>query len=132
MNPEADIREGVPVVDATGRRIGHVEQLRDGHFLLTHTPLVPLVKEHIVVDVAESVASVDAGGVHLRHTRDELLERQMRPPEVQSSRQVPPGEDPRSVRRGDEDRRPLDGDDLETRRTDVAPSRNLGPDPLGV
>jgi hypothetical protein len=112
MTSAAEIREGMAVFDETGRKIGEVEDLRDGHFFLTHTPTIPLVKERIAVDAAASVASVDADGVHLRHDRLELLARQMRPPESQSSRQVAPGEDASSIRRGDEDRRPLDTDDI--------------------
>ena len=107
-----ELREGMAVFDEAGRRMGYVEDLRDGHFFLTHATLIPLVKERIVVDAAASVASVDADGAHLRHDRQELLARQMRPPDAQSSRQVAPGEDVSSVRRGDEDRRELDQDDF--------------------
>jgi hypothetical protein len=113
MDPEAEIREGMAVFDPAGRRIGDVEAIGHRHFFLAHTPPLPLLKELIVVDVAASVTSVDADGVHLRHAREELLGRQMRPPEVQSSRQVQPGEDPSSVHRGQEDRRPLDAGDVE-------------------
>lgn len=109
MDSGAELREGMAVFDATGRRLGQVEDLRDGHFFLTRTSLV---KERIVVDAAASVAFVDAEGVHLRSNREELLARQMRPPEEMSSRQVALGEDAASVRRGDEDRRELDADDL--------------------
>jgi hypothetical protein len=111
-----DIREGMAVFDSTGRRTGHVESLREGHFFLVYEPTVPLVKERIVVNVADSVAGVDKDGVHLRHERLELLSRQMRPRESQSSVQVAPGEDVSSLHRGDEDRRPLDADDLREQR----------------
>ena len=110
-----ELREGMAVFDAAGRRVGHVEDLRHGHFFLTRETLIPLVKERIVVDASVSVASVDADGAHLRHDRQELLARQMRPPEAQSSRQVAPGQDVSSIHRGDEDRRELDADDLRQR-----------------
>lgn len=97
------------VFDVTGRKLGRVEDLRDGHFFLTHALLVT---ERIVVDAAVSVAYVDAQGVHLRSDREDLLTRLTRPPESQSSRQVAPGEDATSIHRGDEDRRPLDADDV--------------------
>jgi len=97
------------VFDVTGRKLGKVQDLRDGHFFLTHTSLV---KERIVVDAAASVASVDADGVHLRSDREELLARQMRAPETQSSGQVGQGEDAGHLRRGDEDGRQLDADEL--------------------
>ena len=103
------------VFDASGRRIGSVESISDRHFFLTREPLLPLVKERIVVDASASVASVDANGVHLRHDRQELLAQHMRPRDAQSSRQVSPGEDTSSIRRGDEDHRPLDADDLKAR-----------------
>ncbi len=108
MDAQAELREGLAVFDPSGRVIGEVEDLRDGHFFLTREPAIPLVKERIVVDAAASVASVDADGVHLRHDREELLRRQLRPAEVLSSRQVAPGEDPSHLHRGDEDRRPAD------------------------
>jgi hypothetical protein len=104
------------VFDASGHRIGYVEALSDGHFFLTREPLLPLVKERIVVEASASVVSVDAGGVHLRHDRQELLAHQMRPAHSQSSRQVSAGEDTSSIRRGDEDNRPLDRDDLEAKK----------------
>jgi hypothetical protein len=107
-----EIREGMAVFDASGHCIGDVEALTDGYFFLTREPLLPLVKERIVVDASASVVSVDASGVHLRHDRQELLARQMRPPNAQSSRQVSPGEDASSIHRGDEDHRPFDVDDL--------------------
>ncbi|HSP20563.1 MAG TPA: hypothetical protein VLQ79_13660, partial [Myxococcaceae bacterium] len=97
------------VFDVTGRHLGKVEDLRERHFFLT---LTSLVKERIVVDAEASVASVDATGVHLRSDREELLSRQMRPQEVQSSRQVGPGEDAGQLRRGDEERRQLDPDEV--------------------
>ena len=112
MDSESALREGMAVFDMTGRRVGRVEDLRDGHFFLTHVPLLPLVRERIVVDAAASVARVDADGVHLRADRHELLARQIRAPEEKSSRQVAPGADASGVRRGDEDRRPLDSDDV--------------------
>ena len=111
-----EIREGMAVFDASGHRIGYVEILGDEHFFLTHEPPIPLVKERIVVDAAASVASVNASGVHLRHDRQELLAHQTRPPDAKSSRQVSPGEDTSSIRRGDEDHRPLDADDLQKQR----------------
>lgn len=104
------------VFDGSGRPIGYVESLSGGHFFLTREPLLPLVKERIVVDASASVASVDANGVHLRHDRQELLAHHMRPRGAQSSRQVSPGEDTSSIRRGDEDHRPLDADDLREER----------------
>jgi hypothetical protein len=100
------------VFDASGHRIGYVEVLSDGHFFLTREPVLPLVKERIVVDASASVVSVDATGVHLRHDRQELLAHGTRPADAKSSRQVSPGEDTASVHRGDEDHRPLDADDL--------------------
>ncbi len=109
MDSQAQIREGMAVFDVTGRQLGRVEDLRDGHFFLTRALLV---KERIVVDAAASVAYVDEQGVHLRSDREDLLTRLTRPPEAQSSRQVAPGEDATSVHRGDEDRRQLDADDL--------------------
>ena len=111
-----EIREGMAVFDASGHRIGYVEIVSDEHFFLTHEPLLPLVKERIVVDAAASVASVNASGVHLRHDRQELLAHQMRPAHAKSSHQVSPGEDTSSIRRGDEDHRPLDADDLKEQR----------------
>jgi len=107
-----EIREGMTVFDATGRNVGHVETLADGHFFLTHDSTIPLVRERIVVDAEASVASVEADGVHLRHDRQELLSMNSRPRDSKSSHQVAPGEDVSSVRRGDEDHRPLDHDDL--------------------
>jgi len=96
------------VFDAGGHSVGYVESPSNGYFFLTRESLLPLVTERIVVDVSASVVSVDARGVHLRHDRPELLARQARPPGAQSSRQVSPGEDTSTIRRGDEDRRPLD------------------------
>jgi len=107
-----EIREGMAVFDPTGRRMGRVETLRNGHFFLTHETLIPLVQERIVVDADRSVVSVDVDGVHLRHDRRDLVALHARPRDAQSSRQVAPGEDISSVHRGDEDRRPLDHDDL--------------------
>jgi len=112
----AEIREGLAVLDSTGRRIGTVETPTEGYFFLTHDSKIPLVRERIVVDVAASVHSVDDEGVHLRHDREELLARQLRPRDTKSSRQVAPNEDVSSVHRGDEDRRPLDADDLRQQR----------------
>lgn len=114
MDPGSELREGMAVYDVAGRHLGKLEDLRDGHFFLTRAFLV---KERIVVDAAASVAFVDADGVHLRSDRRELLARQMRPPESQSSRQVGPGEDAGSLHRGDEDRRQLDADDLRRAQT---------------
>jgi hypothetical protein len=112
------IREGMAVFDSTGKRAGRVEALRSGHFFLTRETLIPLVQERIVVDAALSVASVDADGVHLRHDRQELLTLNARPRDAQSSHQVAPGEDISAVHRGDEDRRPLDHDDVRAQRLD--------------
>lgn len=116
------------VFDPSGRRIGYVESLHNGHFFLTRETLLPLVRERIVVDASASVASVDAQGAHLRHDRQELLGRQLRPPEARSSHQLSPGEDPSSIRRGDEDRRPLDSDDPRAERR-AADERHTGPSP---
>ena len=113
-----DIREGMEVFDPTGRNIGHVEIVRNGHFFLTHDTLIPVVRERIVVDARTSVASVDAAGVHLRHDRLGLLSLNARPLDSKSSHEVAPGEDVSAVHRGDEDRRPLDHDDLRTQRND--------------
>ncbi|MGZ3446325.1 MAG: hypothetical protein ACXWLG_13145 [Myxococcaceae bacterium] len=96
------------VFDVAGRQLGRVEDLHGGHFFLTRALLVT---ERIVVDAAASVAYVDDRGVHLRSDREDLLTRRTRPPETKSSRQVAPGEDAASIRRGDEDRRQLDADD---------------------
>ena len=112
------------VFDASGHRIGYVEALSEGHFFLTREPALPLVKERIVVEASASVVSVDATGVHLRHDRQELLAHQMRPPQSQSSRQVSPGEDTSSIHRGDEDRRPLDADDLREKQKTSGGPRN--------
>ena len=111
-----EIREGMAVFDPPGRCLGSVETPQGGYFFLAHESKIPLVKERIVVDAGASVASVDARGVHLRHDREQLLTRQLRPRDSQSSRQVAPGEDVSSVHRGDEDRRPLDHDDLRAQR----------------
>jgi hypothetical protein len=111
-----EIREGMAVFDSAGRRVGHVEASRHGHFFLTHEAAIPLSKERIVVDADASVASVDKDGVHLRHDRQELLALSIRPRDSQSSRQVAPGEDVSSVHRGDEDRRPLDTGELREQR----------------
>ena len=111
-----EIREGMTVFDASGHQIGYVESLTEDHFFLTREPVLPLVKERIVVDASASVVSVDASGVHLRHDRQDLLARQMRAPDSQSSRQVSPGQDTSSIHRGDEDHRPLDADDLRERQ----------------
>lgn len=113
----AEIQEGLAVLDSTGRRIGSVETPTGAYFFLTHDSN-PLVRERIVVDVVASVDSVDDEGVHLRHDREELLARQMRPRDAKSSRQVAHGEDVSSVHRGDEDRRPLDADDLRQQRSE--------------
>ena len=122
-----DIREGMAVFDPNGRRVGEVETFRNGHFFLTHEPLIPLVKERIVVDAATSVASVNADGVHLRHDRQGLLALNMRAPDAQSSHQVAPGEDISAVRRGDEDHRPLDQDDLRAQRRDREDRADVSP-----
>jgi hypothetical protein len=105
---KAGLREGATVFDPSGHRIGHVESPTEGHFFVTHTPLVPLVTERIVVDVAASVERVDAAGVHLRHDTHQLLLRQLRPPESLSSHQLEPGEDPTQLHRGDEDHRSVE------------------------
>ena len=99
----AEIREGQAVLDSTGRRIGVVETPTGAYFFLTHDTKIPLVRERIVVDVEASVDSVDDEGVHLRHDREELLARQLRPRDAKSSHQVAHGEDVSSVHRGDED-----------------------------
>jgi hypothetical protein len=109
---ERDITEGMAVLDSTGRNVGRVEAPTGGYFFLTHDTKIPVVRERIVVDVEASVESVDDDGVRLRHDREELLAQQSRPRDAKSSRQVAPGEDVSSVHRGDEDRRPLDADDL--------------------
>ncbi len=126
MDWQAQIREGMAVFDVTGRKLGRVEDLRDGHFFLTRALLVT---ERIVVDAAASVASVDDRGVHLRSDRDELLTRRVRPPETQSFRQVAPGEDATGIHRGDEDRRQLDSDDV--RREEKAARGPGGRGPMG-
>ena len=113
-----DVREGMMVFDPAGRNIGHVESLRDGHFFLTHDSLIPVVRERIVVDARTSVASVDAAGVHLLQDRLGLLTLNARPRDSKSSHEVAPGEDISAVHRGDEDRRPLDHDDLRAQRSD--------------
>jgi hypothetical protein len=93
------------VFDPSGHLIGEVEALTEGHFFVTHTPRLPLVKERIVVDAASSVERVDADGVHLRHDPHQLLLRQLRPHESLSSHQLRAGEDPTQLHRGDEDHR---------------------------
>ena len=110
-----EIQEGMAVFDPAGRPVGHVESFQGGYFFLTHEPKIPLLTERIAVDAK---ASVDRSGVHLRYDRQELLARQVRPRDAQSSRQVAPGEDISSVHRGDEDHRPLDNDDLRAQRRD--------------
>ncbi len=100
------------VFDTTGRRVGEVEAPTGEHFFLARDSKIPVVRERIVVDVEASVESVDDEGVHLRHDRQELLARQTRPRDAKSSHQVLSGDDVSSVRRGDEDHRPLDADDL--------------------
>ena len=127
------IREGMAVFDPPGKHLGQVEAPVEtpngGYFFLTHESKIPLVTERIAVEVDASVATVDDRGVHLRHNRDELLARQLRPRESKSSRQVAPGEDVSSVHRGDEDQRPLDHDDVKAQRqekegrADVSPMR---------
>ena len=89
------------------------------YFFLTHDTKIPLVRERIVVDVEASVASVDDEGVHLRHDREELLARQLRPRDAKSSRQVAHGEDVSSVHRGDED-----GEGRSTRTTSGSTDRS--------
>ncbi len=111
-----EIHEGMTVFDTAGRDVGFVEIVRNGHFFLTHDTKIPLVRERIVVDADTSVASVDAKGVHLRYDRQELLLMKARPRDSKSSHQVAPGEDVSSVHRGDEDRRPLDHEDLRAQR----------------
>ena len=113
-----EIREGMTVFDPAGRNVGHVEIMRNGHFFLTRDTLIPVVRERIVVDADTSVASVDAAGVHLRYDRQGLLLMKSRPRDSKSSHEVAPGEDVSSVRRGDEDRRPLDHDDARAQRQD--------------
>ena len=113
-----EIHEGMAVFDPAGRNIGHVEVIRNGHFFLTHDTLIPVVRERIVVDADTSVTRVDAAGVHLRHNRLGLLSMKARPPDSKSSHEVAPGQDISSVHRGDEDRRPLDHDELNAQRKD--------------
>jgi len=108
MKGKAGLREGMVVFDPSGHPIGTVESPTDGHFFVTHTPLVPLVTERIVVDAEASVARVDAAGVHLRHDTHQLLVRQSRPLESLSSHQLEPGEDPSQLHRGDEDHRSVE------------------------
>jgi len=122
-----EIQEGMAVFDPAGRPVGHVESFQGGYFFLTHEPKIPLLTERIVVDANASVASVDRSGVHLRYDRQELLARQMRPRDAQSSRQVAPGEDISSVHRGDEDHRPLDNDDLRAQRRDREGRADVSP-----
>ena len=112
----AELREGMPVFDPSGRRVGVVESLRSGYFFLTHTSFVPLVQDRIVVNAADSVERVDELGVHLRHDRQDLLAHQMRPPEAKNLREVSPGEDVSHLQRGDEERRQLDRGDLKDRK----------------
>jgi len=100
------------VFDTTGRNVGRVEAPTGEYFFLTHDSKIPVVRERIVVDVEASVESVDEDGVHLRHDREELLAQQARPRDAKSHHEVAPGEEVSSVHRGDEDRRPLDADDL--------------------
>jgi hypothetical protein len=82
-----------------------------------------------VVDADASVSSVDEAGVHLRHDRQQLLARQMRPPETKSSHQVAAGEDVGSLHRGDEDSRPLDSDDVRGEQ-DVQQGQHTGFTPM--
>ena len=93
-----------------------METPTDGYFFLAYYSRFLWCRERIVVDVEASVRTVDDEGVHLRHDCEELLARQMRPRDTKSSRQVAPGEDVLSVHRGDEDRRPLDADDVRQQR----------------
>ena len=129
MNWQGKIQDGMAVFDPSGRRVGEVEAFSNGHFFVTHEMLIPLAKERIVVDADASVLSVEADGVHLRHDRQELLTLNVRPRDSQSSHQVAPGEDVSSLHRGDEDRRPLDADDVRAQRreqegrADVSPMR---------
>lgn len=113
-----EIHEGMTVFDPAGRNVGHVEIVRNGHFFLTRDTLIPVVRERIVVDADTSVASVDDAGVHLRQDRQGLLLMNSRPRDSKSSRQVAPGEDISGVHRGDEDRRPLDHDDMRAQQKD--------------
>ena len=112
----AELREGMPVFDPSGRRIGVVESLRNGHFFLTHTSFVPLVQDRSVVNAADSVERVDDSGAHLRHDRQDLLALQMRAPEAKNLREVSPGEDISHLHRGDEERRALDHGDVRNRK----------------
>jgi hypothetical protein len=111
MNDE--IREGMPVVDASGRRLGLVESLTAEHFFVTRTSLV----ETRIVANRDEVEDVVEGEVHLKIDRDTLLAAHRRPPGNQSSVQVSPQQSGvEQLQRGDEDRRSLDQDDLpETR-----------------
>jgi hypothetical protein len=107
MNSE--IREGMPVVDATGHRIGQVESLTAEHFFVTRTSLV----ETRIVANRDEVEDVVDGEVHLRVDRETLLAAHRRPPGDESSVQVSPHQPGvEQLQSGDEDRRNLDQDDV--------------------
>ena len=133
MTVRIEPREGMPVFDPSGHRLGHVESVHAGHFFLTHTSApLPLAKERIVVNAADSVERVDGSGVHLKHDRQDLLARQMRPPESKNLRQVSPGEDVSHLHRGDEERRERDrGDSGELRPGSESSRTGLGSTPSG-
>ena len=115
MKGQAGLRDGMTVFDPSGHPIGDVESFTGEHFFVSHTPLVPLVTERIVVDVGASVERVGADGVHLRHDRHQLLLRQLRPVESLSSHQIEPGEDPSQLHRGDEDHRSVETNEARDR-----------------
>jgi hypothetical protein len=83
---QAAIREGMPVIDATGRHIGRVEHLTGRHFFITRTSLV---HERIVAD-ADAVEDVVNGEVRLNVDREALLELHLRPPGDHSLVEVEP------------------------------------------
>jgi hypothetical protein len=107
MNTE--IREGMPVVDATGEHIGVVESLTAEHFFVTK---IGLVETRIVAD-RDEVEDVVEGEVHLKVDRNALLTAHLRPPEDKSLVEVTPHESGvEQLQRGEEHRRNLEHDDL--------------------
>jgi hypothetical protein len=86
MNTE--IREGMPVVDATGHRIGVVESLTTEHFFVTRTSLV----ETRIVANRDEVEDVVDGEVRLKVDRDALLTAHLRPAGDKSLVEVSPHE----------------------------------------
>jgi hypothetical protein len=83
-----EIREGMPVVDATGHRIGVVESLTAQHFFVTK---IGLVETRIVAD-RDEIQDVVEGEVHLKVDQDHLLAAHLRPPEDKSCVEVAPHE----------------------------------------